>query len=40
MNADKVTPDWIKFFIKHTSGIVCIGMREIDLKRLNLPLMV
>ncbi|KAL6515324.1 Bifunctional riboflavin biosynthesis protein RIBA 1, chloroplastic [Orobanche hederae] len=40
MAASKVTPEAMAFFVKHGTGIVCVSMKEEDLERLNLPLMV
>ncbi|XP_047336548.1 bifunctional riboflavin biosynthesis protein RIBA 1, chloroplastic-like [Impatiens glandulifera] len=40
MAASKVTPEAMAFFVKHGTGIVCVGMKEEDLERLDLPLMV
>lgn len=38
--ADMVTPESMAFLVKHTSGVVCIGMEGKDLDRLQIPLMV
>lgn len=38
--ADTVTPQSMAFLVKHTSGVVCIGMEGKDLDRLQIPLMV
>ncbi|KAL3617292.1 Bifunctional riboflavin biosynthesis protein RIBA 1, chloroplastic [Castilleja foliolosa] len=40
MAASKVTPEAMAFFVKHGTGIVCVSMKEADLERLQLPLMV
>ena len=40
MAASKVTPEAMAFIVKHGTGIVCVSMREEDLERLELPLMV
>ncbi|CDO97412.1 unnamed protein product [Coffea canephora] len=40
MAASKVTPEAMAFFVKHGTGIVCVSMKEEDLERLNIPLMV
>ncbi|KAH6773240.1 GTP cyclohydrolase II [Perilla frutescens var. frutescens] len=40
MAASKVTPEAMAFFVKHGTGIVCVSMKEEDLERLRLPLMV
>ncbi|KAL7119350.1 hypothetical protein ACP275_02G057800 [Erythranthe tilingii] len=40
MAASKVTPEAMAFFVKHGTGIVCVSMKEEDLERLHLPLMV
>ncbi|KAL8536221.1 hypothetical protein ACS0TY_011741 [Phlomoides rotata] len=40
MAASKVTPEAMAFFVKHGTGIVCVSMKEEDLERLKLPLMV
>ncbi|XP_052202406.1 bifunctional riboflavin biosynthesis protein RIBA 1, chloroplastic-like [Diospyros lotus] len=40
MAAEMVTPEAMAFFVKHGTGIVCVGMKEEDLERLELPLMV
>ncbi|XP_047981742.1 bifunctional riboflavin biosynthesis protein RIBA 1, chloroplastic-like [Salvia hispanica] len=40
MAASKVTPEAMAFFVKHGTGIVCVSMKEEDLERLQLPLMV
>ena len=39
MAAEMVTPEAMAFFVKHGTGIVCVGMKEEDLERLELPLM-
>ncbi|CAI9764481.1 unnamed protein product [Fraxinus pennsylvanica] len=38
--ASKVTPEAMAFIVKHGTGIVCASMKEEDLERLQLPLMV
>ncbi|RDY09410.1 Bifunctional riboflavin biosynthesis protein RIBA 1, chloroplastic, partial [Mucuna pruriens] len=40
MAASMVTPKAIAFIVKHGTGIVCVSMKEEDLERLQLPLMV
>ncbi|XP_073029631.1 bifunctional riboflavin biosynthesis protein RIBA 1, chloroplastic-like [Primulina eburnea] len=40
MAASKVTPEAMAFFVRHGTGIVCVSMKEQDLERLQLPLMV
>ncbi|KMZ70765.1 3,4-dihydroxy-2-butanone-4-phosphate synthase, GTP cyclohydrolase II [Zostera marina] len=40
MSAALVTPDAVAFMVKHSTGIVCVSMKEEDLERLQLPLMV
>ncbi|GAB2302305.1 Bifunctional riboflavin biosynthesis protein RIBA 1, chloroplastic [Dionaea muscipula] len=40
MAASLVTPETMAFIVKHGTGIVCVGMKEEDLERLQLPLMV
>ncbi|KAK6156774.1 hypothetical protein DH2020_011022 [Rehmannia glutinosa] len=40
MAASKVTPEAMAFFVKHGTGIVCVSMKEEDLERLQIPLMV
>ncbi|XP_051135953.1 bifunctional riboflavin biosynthesis protein RIBA 1, chloroplastic [Andrographis paniculata] len=40
MAASKVTAEAMAFFVKHGTGIVCVSMKEEDLERLQLPLMV
>ncbi|XP_051147166.1 bifunctional riboflavin biosynthesis protein RIBA 1, chloroplastic-like [Andrographis paniculata] len=40
MAASKVTPEAMAFIVKHGTGIVCVSMKEEDLDRLRLPLMV
>ncbi|XAR49475.1 GTP cyclohydrolase II [Bertholletia excelsa] len=40
MAASKVRPEDMAFFVKHGTGIVCVSMKEEDLERLELPLMV
>ncbi|NAS22707.1 bifunctional 3,4-dihydroxy-2-butanone-4-phosphate synthase/GTP cyclohydrolase II [Herbidospora sp. NEAU-GS84] len=38
--ASKATPQTLAFTIRHSSGVICVGMRGDDLDRLGLPLMV
>ncbi|KAF5738012.1 bifunctional riboflavin biosynthesis protein RIBA 1 chloroplastic [Tripterygium wilfordii] len=38
--ASKVTSETMAFMVKHGTGIVCVSMKEGDLERLELPLMV
>lgn len=38
--ADRVTPETMAFIVRHTSGVVCVGMEGGDLDRLRIPLMV
>eukprot|EP01018_Ginkgo_biloba_P040534 Gb_21559 [translate_table: standard] len=40
MAASFVTPEAMAFIVKHGTGIVCVSMKEEDLERLRLPLMV
>jgi 3,4-dihydroxy-2-butanone 4-phosphate synthase len=40
MPASLVTPEAMAFIVRHGTGIVCVSMKEDDLERLNLPLMV
>lgn len=40
MAAEKITPETMNFIIRHSSGIVCLSMKEKQLKQLNLPYMV
>jgi 3,4-dihydroxy 2-butanone 4-phosphate synthase/GTP cyclohydrolase II len=40
MAADLATPEALAFMVRHTSGVVCVGMRGEDLDRLRVPLMV
>ncbi|KAL5212193.1 hypothetical protein ABZP36_023040 [Zizania latifolia] len=40
MGASKVTPEAMAFIVRHGTGIVCVTMKEDDLERLELPLMV
>ncbi|XP_024317660.1 probable bifunctional riboflavin biosynthesis protein RIBA 1, chloroplastic isoform X2 [Brachypodium distachyon] len=40
MAASMVTPEDMAFIVRHGTGIVCVSMKEDDLERLQLPLMV
>ena len=40
MAASLVTPDAMAFIVRYGTGIVCVSMKEEDLDRLQLPLMV
>ncbi|XP_058092148.1 probable bifunctional riboflavin biosynthesis protein RIBA 1, chloroplastic [Magnolia sinica] len=40
MAASIVTPEAMAYIVKHGTGIVCVSMKEGDLERLQLPLMV
>lgn len=40
MAASTVTPEAMAFIVRHGTGIVCVAMKEEDLRRLELPLMV
>ncbi|AQK53136.1 probable bifunctional riboflavin biosynthesis protein RIBA 2, chloroplastic isoform X3 [Zea mays] len=40
MAASLVTPEAMAFIVRHGTGIVCVSMKEDDLERLSLPLMV
>ncbi|MFC5996377.1 bifunctional 3,4-dihydroxy-2-butanone-4-phosphate synthase/GTP cyclohydrolase II [Pseudonocardia hispaniensis] len=40
MAAEKVTPEAMAFLIRHTSGVVCVGLTEQRADELRLPLMV
>jgi 3,4-dihydroxy 2-butanone 4-phosphate synthase / GTP cyclohydrolase II len=37
--ASKATPELLAFMIRHTSGVICVPMREAELERLQLPQM-
>jgi 3,4-dihydroxy 2-butanone 4-phosphate synthase/GTP cyclohydrolase II len=38
--AGPATPEALAFMVRHTSGLICVGMEGSDLDRLGLPLMV
>jgi 3,4-dihydroxy 2-butanone 4-phosphate synthase/GTP cyclohydrolase II len=38
--ADAITPDKIGFFLRHTSGIICVSLGDMRCDQLRLPLMV
>ncbi|MFT4146196.1 MAG: 3,4-dihydroxy-2-butanone-4-phosphate synthase, partial [Mobilitalea sp.] len=40
MAAEKATPEKITFFVRHTSGLICVPLPGERLDQLNLPLMV
>ncbi len=40
MAAEKVTPELAAFFVRHTSGILCVALQSERLEQLRLPLMV
>lgn len=40
MAAQLATPEAMAFIVKHGTGIICVSMKEEDLERLQLPLMV
>ncbi len=40
MAAEKVTPESVAFMIRHTSGLICVGITDDRATELNLPLMV
>nr|ABM06001.1 At5g64300 [Arabidopsis thaliana] len=40
MAAQLATPEAMAFIVRHGTGIVCVSMKEDDLERLHLPLMV
>lgn len=40
MAAQLATPEAMAFIVKHGTGIVCVSMKEEDLDRLELPMMV
>lgn len=40
MAASLVTPEAMAFIVRYGTGIVCVSMKEEDLERLKLPLMV
>lgn len=40
MAAQLATPEAMAFIVKHGTGIVCVSMKEEDLERLKIPLMV
>ncbi|XP_057839188.2 bifunctional riboflavin biosynthesis protein RIBA 1, chloroplastic [Cryptomeria japonica] len=40
MAASAATPEALAFIVKHGTGIVCVAMKEEDLNRIGLPLMV
>ena len=40
MAADAVTPEWMAFIVRHSSGLVCLPMTGAALDRLGIPAMV
>ncbi|MGA1052962.1 MAG: 3,4-dihydroxy-2-butanone-4-phosphate synthase [Ilumatobacteraceae bacterium] len=40
MAADLATPERIAFFVRHTSGVICVGLTGERCDQLQLPLMV
>src|SRR3712207_3700952 len=40
MAADAVTPEWMAFIVRHSSGLVCLPMTGTALDRLGIPAMV
>src|SRR3712207_8338324 len=40
MAADAVTPEWMAFIVRHSSGLVCLPMTGAALDRLAIPAMV
>ena len=40
MAAQLATPEAMAFIVKHGTGIICVSMKEEDLEKLELPLMV
>lgn len=40
MAAEKVTAEALAFFVRHTSGLICVPMLGQDLERLHIPMMV
>src|SRR5690348_10533137 len=40
MAADAVTPEWMAFIVRHSSGFVCVPMAGAALDRLGIPAMV
>jgi len=40
MAADAVTPEWMAFIVRHSSGLVCLPMTGTALDRLDIPAMV
>ncbi len=40
MAAEKITPEQVAFFVRHTSGIICVPLLAERLEQLRLPLMV
>ncbi|KAL6644635.1 hypothetical protein ACP70R_016243 [Stipagrostis hirtigluma subsp. patula] len=40
MAASKATPEAMAFIVRHSTGIICVSMKEDDLQRLQLPQMV
>jgi 3,4-dihydroxy 2-butanone 4-phosphate synthase/GTP cyclohydrolase II len=38
--AEKISPEWVAFIVKHTSGIICVGMLPDRFEQLRLSLMV
>ncbi|MCZ2843722.1 3,4-dihydroxy-2-butanone-4-phosphate synthase [Modestobacter sp. VKM Ac-2980] len=38
--ADAITPEWMAFIVRHTSGLVCVPMTDAALSRLRIPPMV
>lgn len=40
MPAEKMTPEWLAFYVKYTSGVICCALSEEKATVLQLPLMV
>ena len=40
VSGDRVTEETMAFIVKHTSGVICLGMLGQDLDRLEIPLMI
>eukprot|EP00889_Picochlorum_renovo_P003332 jgi/Picre1/30362/NNA_005726.t1 len=40
VSGDRVTEETMAFIVRHTSGVICVGMTGEDLDRLDIPLMI
>lgn len=40
MSAEQMTPEWMSFFVRHTSGVICCALRQEKAETLELPPMV